>query len=382
MLNTFDICDFGAKADGKTDCTAAVQAALDAAAKVGGKVIVPPGEFLCGYVKMGRNVTLEGTYAWEFRNFGGSILKLNDRKAKCLVDMTGAFGAAIVGMNIKGCMPDVQSGGVANAGESELKDGECTHGVMVDWRDGWSHRKEYGGAEDTLSIVDCRIGNFSGDAVHWQNIWCVSIRHTMLCYSRNGLYMNGCDGFFVDNWFSVNRESGVYGDGFMSGTFSDNRFECNLGHGVYYKNTGAMQFTNNYFDANHLAGFYSAEDGEDYRGNIILNSNIFYRSGCEQGREIPDEFNTHINLSRAVNVSIVGNDFFGDYAACKGPKFGMIVGKLRSCVIKDNVMKNAAYEKNFVDLGGHKEDVIIKDNPGIDHAMPTDNKKFWPRFDD
>ena len=31
MFNTFDITDFGAVADGKTDCTAAIQNTLDAA---------------------------------------------------------------------------------------------------------------------------------------------------------------------------------------------------------------------------------------------------------------------------------------------------------------------------------------------------------------
>jgi hypothetical protein len=37
---------FGAKADGTTDNTAAIQKALDEAAQAGGKVLVPPGRYL------------------------------------------------------------------------------------------------------------------------------------------------------------------------------------------------------------------------------------------------------------------------------------------------------------------------------------------------
>ena len=48
MINEFDISSFGAVGDGKTDCTAAIQAALDAAAPVEGCVRVPSGAFLCG----------------------------------------------------------------------------------------------------------------------------------------------------------------------------------------------------------------------------------------------------------------------------------------------------------------------------------------------
>ncbi|MBQ3817009.1 MAG: hypothetical protein II802_01905 [Clostridia bacterium] len=43
MINCFDITDFGALSDGRTDCTKAIQAALDKAGEVEGKVIVPPG---------------------------------------------------------------------------------------------------------------------------------------------------------------------------------------------------------------------------------------------------------------------------------------------------------------------------------------------------
>ena len=42
MIHEFDITAYGAVGDGKTDCTAAIQKAMDDAAAVEGTVLVPP----------------------------------------------------------------------------------------------------------------------------------------------------------------------------------------------------------------------------------------------------------------------------------------------------------------------------------------------------
>ncbi|HTB15612.1 MAG TPA: glycosyl hydrolase family 28 protein [Bryobacteraceae bacterium] len=56
---TFNILAFGAKGDGKTVDTAAVQAAIDAChRKSGGTVLVPPGVFVIGTLELKSNVTL------------------------------------------------------------------------------------------------------------------------------------------------------------------------------------------------------------------------------------------------------------------------------------------------------------------------------------
>ena len=51
----FDVRGFGARGDGATKDTAAIQAAIDAAAKAGGEVLLPPGTYLSGsvYLKSG-----------------------------------------------------------------------------------------------------------------------------------------------------------------------------------------------------------------------------------------------------------------------------------------------------------------------------------------
>lgn len=61
----YSVMDFGAKADGKTDDTAAFQAAMDAAGKAGGGVVnAPRGQyFFAGHLKFPPAVTLKGM--WE-----------------------------------------------------------------------------------------------------------------------------------------------------------------------------------------------------------------------------------------------------------------------------------------------------------------------------
>lgn len=59
MSFVFDPRDFGAVADGVTRDTAAVQAAIDAAAAQGGTVLLAGGRFCCGTLYLKSNLTLE-----------------------------------------------------------------------------------------------------------------------------------------------------------------------------------------------------------------------------------------------------------------------------------------------------------------------------------
>jgi len=54
----FNVLQFGAKGDGKSKDTAAIQAAIDAAGKAGGTVIFPAGNYLSGTVRLKSSVAL------------------------------------------------------------------------------------------------------------------------------------------------------------------------------------------------------------------------------------------------------------------------------------------------------------------------------------
>jgi polygalacturonase len=54
----FIITEFGAVGDGKSDCTAAIGKAIEACHRVGGRVVVPEGEFLTGPIHLQSNIEL------------------------------------------------------------------------------------------------------------------------------------------------------------------------------------------------------------------------------------------------------------------------------------------------------------------------------------
>ena len=58
---TYNIRDFGAKGDGTSLDTAAIQSAIDSATQTGGTVLVPAGDFVIGTVELKSNVTLHLT---------------------------------------------------------------------------------------------------------------------------------------------------------------------------------------------------------------------------------------------------------------------------------------------------------------------------------
>jgi len=56
-----NIADFGAVGDGRTDCTAAIQKAIDAASQKGGVVVIPVGRWRCnGHLELKMGVHLSG----------------------------------------------------------------------------------------------------------------------------------------------------------------------------------------------------------------------------------------------------------------------------------------------------------------------------------
>ena len=63
----YSVSDFGARGDGKTVNTRAIQRVIDLCAEKGGKVIIPQGEFVTGTLFLKSNVTLRlerGAHFW------------------------------------------------------------------------------------------------------------------------------------------------------------------------------------------------------------------------------------------------------------------------------------------------------------------------------
>ena len=344
MNTIFNILDYGAINDNKTDNTIAIQSAIDDATKVGGKVIIPPGIYKTSklYLK-GKGVILEGSASWSYRGFGGSILKLNDSSVDSLIDITGSFGCAIINLNLDG----------ANLGSN-------THGIKLYWPN-----YNGGSEEDTPKIDGCKIANFSGDGIHFEHVWCFSIRHSMIAYNKgSGIFIDGWDGFLLDNWLSYNEAYGLKGGNVVASiTSTGNRVEWNKIGGFKIEFGDSINITGNFFDR----GEGPAIDlgGEKQVSLVTISSNIFRRNGASNN-SIDKYDSCFLRLNNCTNITVSTNTMrLGRNDGGGGilsPNYGFVITNCINCIITNNTMYKSVLKELFI-LDNNK-DCIIENNIG------------------
>ncbi len=344
MLNARD---FGAKGDGTTDDTEAIQRAMDQAALSNGAVIIPEGNYLCSELKVPQGIGLHGLPAWSYRKGMGTILTLKDETSPCLINLTGAFGAYLFGLCLNG---------------NHIKSG--AHGIMVD-------KSDYGTQEDTPRIDTCRVEHFSGDGIRLERIWCFCVRHSH-CFGNQGcgLRVRGWDGFVLDNWFSGNGKAGYAAyDENSSVTLTGNRIEWNREGGILIQGGSHYNITGNYIDRSGRCGM-ALLPGQVRKicHTIAITGNVIYRSGKPDWGKKDDYDNAHARFESVKGLVFTGNALnSGRDDGAKGiysPDYGIVLKRLESSIIKDNVQHNGAIKQLIADLGEHGEGVIIKDNVG------------------
>ena len=362
MKNVFDITEFGAVGDGVTDSTEAIRAAAAAAAEVSGVIMVPPGVYCSGKFHLGEGVTLQGMAAWVYSADRGSVIKLNDPEADCLVDITGGFGCAINDICLNGC-------GLGNG----------IHGVKLEWE-----RHNGGGKEDSPTIDNCRISHFTGDGVHLSRVWCYIVRHCLLmANSGAGLYMDGWDAFILDNQLSGNGNGGFRGGQCLASvTMTGNRVEWNRGGGFIFAsqcNGDSVNITGNCFDRSGGPGIKAVIADNAMLFNVTVTGNVFRRSGKPHGDGFEDiHHSSHIYLDHCVNWVITGNTFgCGEDDVPGGvisPEFGVVYKNVQNIILRSNIMDCGSKQQNIVDLGNTK-DVFLSENIG---SPIGESKRWWP----
>jgi len=333
-----NVRQFGAKGDGKSDDTKALQSAIDAAAARGGSVDVPPGVYRSAELQLRPHVALTGVPAWDYEHGFGSVIRLADDRAGCLLNLTGAFGATVDGLAL--------DGGKLGAG---------VHGV-------WLNKPDYGRQEDTFRIERCQIANFSGDGVCLTRAWCFSIRHSMIAYNAgDGIRLRGWDGFLLDNWLSGNRGAGFAArEENAACTFTGNRIEWNR-EGILIMGGNGYNITGNYFDRAGSCGL-AILDGRQ----MSITGNFVNRSAKNAQPGTYDS--SQIRLERCRGITCCGNNLrVGRDDGGRGvwsPSYGIVYKALQNCVVSNNVLDEGAMQQLMADLGGHGEGAVVKDNPG------------------
>ncbi len=342
--------DFGATGDGKTDDTAAIQRALDAAGEVQGAVFVPPGAYLCSDLRMRSNTALLGAPTWDYHGPGGTCLRLSKATAKCLLNIGGASGVTIDGLGFDG---------------ADL--GQGIHGIFLD-------KPDYGKHEDAFRIERCQVARFTGDGVNLTRAWCFSVRQSMLAYNRgDGLSLRGWDGFLSDNWFSGNRGAGFGArEENASVTFTANRVEWNGQENMLITGSDGYQITGNFFDRAGTCAL-ALRKGRRSCFQIAITGNFFKRSG--KLAEAASHDSCHLLIEGARGVTCVGNNFEAgrddDGSGAWSPAYGIVCKGLQNCVVANNVMDESALRQLIVDQGGHGAGVVLKDNPGSLFKAPA-----------
>ncbi|MEO6965365.1 MAG: right-handed parallel beta-helix repeat-containing protein [Acidobacteriaceae bacterium] len=339
----FDVRKHGAFGDGKADDTAALQRALDAAGEKSGAVFLPPGVYLTQELHVRPGIAVVGFPAWNYSGPGGSVLRLLNGDSTCLLNLSDARGATMDGLALDGR-------GL----------GTNVHGISTG-------RTKFAKHEDSFRIERCQVAHFSGDGAHMMCAWCFSIRHSMLAFNHgDGLNLLGWDGFLMDNWFSGNGRAGFAArQSNASITFTGNRIEWNGEENMLVTSGNGYQITGNFFDRAGTCGLALRHAGEPIK-QITITGNYFKRSGKNADSESHDS--AQILMDRTQGVTCVGNNFNAGRDDGGGgkwsPAYGIVYQGLENCVISNNVLHDGALRQLLLDLGGHGEGVIVKDNPG------------------
>src|ERR1700739_2485451 len=341
-----DARKLGAAGGGKTSDTAALQKAIDVAGEKTGAVRVPPGVYLTRELHVRAGVAITGVAGWNYSFGGGTVLRLLGTDSACLLDLTEARGATLQGLSLDG----------ANLGQGI--DGIATK------------RTGYGKHEDGFRIDTCQVARFSGSGMNLNKVWCFSVRHCEMMENRgDGMALHGWDGFLLDNWFSGNGRAGFAArEENASVTFTAKRGAWNGDGTVLIAGGDGYQITGNFFDRAGTVGIALRKNTRScvqvaITGNFIKRSGKMVKDNAHEASE-----SAQVVIEGGAGISFTGNVLQAGRddgnAGMWSPANGIVYGGLKDCVIANNTLFEGALRELMVDLGGHGEGVVVRDNPG------------------
>lgn len=360
---------YGARGDGYTDDTLAIQRAMEASASTGAAVWLPMGVYRVGTLHVPSGVTLMGNASWGYSAFGlGNNQEADGRdvvdpainghtvlmplrpEGRALMDLGGSRSVRIIGLSLDGDFMGVGMHGIY-AGE--------------------------GSAE--LSLEDVRVCHFTGSAIRLQGTRGFSLRRSLLIKNRrHALDIGGsADGSVVDNQLAYNWGAGLYakgeaGDGTWLGarnvTVIGNRIEGGYPGGVYAVNSSVLTLSGNSFDGCRAAGITLL--GCDHCSATANMTRI-------HGQRAEGDENCHIRMEYCRDCVLTGNTSWCWYQLLKqredvktGPLYGLVLRGLTRCVVSGNALHECCHIDPVRDYGGHT-DTLIEHNMGQAFDLAT-----------
>ncbi len=339
---------FGAKGDGQTDDTQALQAAIDYAAECGRTVYFPPGVYLTRPLVIKPHVCLKTEPTWAYGRPGRVVLSPFTDEQDCVLDLAHANGATIEGLSLVG-----------------NRRGQNMCGILM-------RKKEFGPGEDAFRIEKCMVVGFTGHGVFLDHVWCFSVRSCMFGMNGgDGLRIFGWDAFILDNWFSGNGGAGYGSEGpNASVTMTGNRIEWNVAGGIVIRSGNHYNITGNYIDRSGGPGIailpLRHDNGaESYTHTVSVTGNVIYRSGKSAET---DEQSCHILLDTCLGCTVTGNTMCigrdDGWVGRHSPDYGMIVRRCANTVVTNNTLFLGALKELIWDRGGHGPGFVLENNPG------------------
>ena len=356
--SVFNVKDFGAKGNGKTPDSDAIQKALDAAGKVQGTAYFPAGNYRCHDLKVHSHTTVLAEPQWAYGPNAGAVLTIDSEDADCVLDITEGCGCHIRGIFLRG-----------NKRRSKIQ-----HGILQNNSKWTSHL-------NAPVIDEVSIHTFSGHGVYLIRARLLIIRHSIFMFNKgHGVSLrDGGDGFVMDNQFSGNEGCGFATEEFGATImFTANRVEWNHEYGLrlsggrtwHLPGSDAWNVTGNCFDRNWGAGVYA-----NNMMTCTFTGNIFRRNG-RNASKLKEGVNEscHVLIENCKGLSVTGNTGYADRddngRGELTPNYAFWLKDSACSLITGNVFSEGYLKDMVLDKGGNKPDFLINNNIGSIYNGP------------
>ena len=350
--SVFNVKDFGAKGDGQTPDSEAIQRALDAAGKVQGTAYFPSGNYKCHDLKVAPYTTVLAEPQWAYGPDAGAVLTIDSEEADCVLNISEAYGCHIRGIFLRG-----------NRNAQKVQ-----HGIFQ------NHATEFTRRENSPVIDEVSIHRFSGHGVYLLRIWLFIIRHSIFhSNAGHGVCILGWDGFVTDNQFSGNGKSGFATDesGGSTVMFTANRVEWNHEYGLFLGGGDCWNVTGNCFDRNWGAAIFA-----NRISNSTFTGNIFRRNG-KDAKDLLEglEDSCQMLMQSCRGISVTGNTGAagrddggrGEYT----PNYAFLLKDNACSVVTANAFSRGYLKDMILDKGGNSTDFLVNNNVGSAFEIPN-----------